>query len=103
MAELSEADKRMMLGANYKEVLEKAQQEGRAKNSGTSFEHRKSKSAATANSARWQSWWSARSLFVSNFYAVSGPSVMLVGVFGIAAMAVSSGWYLHLRKTLRNL
>jgi hypothetical protein len=42
-------------------------------------------------------------LAISNYYAVSGPSVVLVGVFGIAAFFVGAGWYVDLSRNLRKL
>ena len=103
MAELSEKDKRTLLGENYREVLAKAEQEGSVK------------------TARHQDWASAieKSLskqfsaaavmivgaliVVSNYLAVSGPSVMLVGVFGAVIFFAGVGWYWRLRNKLRDL
>jgi uncharacterized membrane protein YgdD (TMEM256/DUF423 family) len=103
MAELSEADKRAMLGDKYKEVLEKAQKEGRAQSSTQQLwasrveKYESNKLSAIAIAVV------GTILFVSNLYAVSGPSVVLVGASGIGALLVGTGWYVFLWRTLRHL
>jgi uncharacterized membrane protein YgdD (TMEM256/DUF423 family) len=103
MAELSEADKRKMLGDKYKEVLEKAQEEGRAQ---TSTEQLWTARVEKCESSKLSAIAIAvvgTILFVSNLYAVSGPSVMLVGVSGVGALVVGVGWYMLLSRNLRHL
>ncbi|HWG04329.1 MAG TPA: hypothetical protein VG271_04880, partial [Beijerinckiaceae bacterium] len=103
MAELSEKDKLTLWGANYKEVLAQAQAEGGA-----------AKTSARATAAKIEKCVNSRFsagalcvvgllLTVSNFYAVSGPSVMLVGLFGIAAFILGMVWYVRLQMTIRQL
>jgi hypothetical protein len=103
VAELSEADKRAILGENYKEVLAKAQEEGRAQSAPQQIW---TAEVDKCNNNKFSALAIAvvgAILFVSNLYAVSGPSVMLVGAFGIAALLGGTGWYAYLWRTLRNL
>ena len=103
MAELSEKDKLTLWGANYKAVLAQAEVEEGAE-----------KTSARATAAKIEKCVNSRFsagalclvgllLTVSNFYAVSGPSVMLVGLFGIAAFILGVVWYVRVQKTIRSL
>jgi hypothetical protein len=103
MADLSEADKRTLLGENYKEVLAQAQAEGRVQSAPKQLwaaqvekcgSNRFSASAITVVGVI---------MLVSNLYAASGPSVMLVSVFAIALILVGGGWFVHIWRTLRKL
>jgi hypothetical protein len=42
-------------------------------------------------------------LFVSNFFALSGPSVMLVGLVGIVGFFSGACWYVLLWTALRRM
>jgi hypothetical protein len=103
MAELSESDKRTMLGENYEEVLAKAQQEGRAKSSTEQLWASRVEKYESNKLTAIAVLVVGVILFVSNLYAVSGPSVMLVGVLGIAALLGGVGWYVLLWRALRHL
>jgi uncharacterized membrane protein len=103
MAALSEADKRAILGDNYQDVLAKAQQEGHAK---TSSEQMKATQIEKCESRKFSAFAImvvGAILIVSNYYAVSGPSVVLVEVLGAVAFCAGAGWYVHLWRTLRRL
>jgi hypothetical protein len=103
MADLSEADKRTLLGENYKEVLAKAQAEGRAQSASTQLwasqvekceSNRFNASAITVVGAV---------MLISNLSAASGPSVMLVSVVAIALLLVGVGWFVLIWRTIRTL
>ena len=103
MADLSEADKITLLGTNYKEVLAKAQLEGRVKTSAGQLWAEQIEKCRSKKFTAVAVTVVGALLAVSNFYAVSGPSVMLVGVFGVAAFLGGIGWYVHLWRTVRKL
>ena len=103
MAELSNADKRAILGEGYEEVLAKAQQEGRAHSSDKQLWAAEVQKCENRQFSAFAITVVGAVLFVSDYYEVSGPSVMLVGAFGIAALIVGIGWYVHLWKALRKL
>jgi hypothetical protein len=103
MAELSEADKRAILGDDYKAVLEKAQREGTAKTPAAQLLASEVEKCGKRQFSAFAIAVVGAILIVSNFYAVSGPSVMLVGILGGLAFFVGVGWYIHLWRTLRKL
>ena len=103
MAELSEADKRTLLGANYKEVLAQAEREGRTKTPAAQLRAEHVEKCKSKKFTAVGVTVVGALLAVSNFYAVSGPSVMLVGVLGVAAFLGGIGWYVHLWRTVRKL
>ena len=103
MAELTEKDKKTLWGENYKEVLAKAQEEGRVqRNPQLIWAAQVDKCANSKLSAVFIMVLGAV-LLVSNLYGVSGPPVMLVNVFAIAALLLGAGWYVHIWRTLRKL
>jgi hypothetical protein len=103
MAALSEADKRAILGDNYQDVLAKAQLEGHAK---TSSEQLKATQIEKCENGKFNAFAImvvGAILVVSNYYAVSGPSVVLVGALGVVALCTGAGWYVYLWRMLRRL
>jgi hypothetical protein len=103
MAELSEKDKRTLFGENYKEVLAQAELEGRVASV------RQRGWAAEIESIESKKFSAVAVMIVgglialSNYFAVSGPSVMLVGLFGVALLLIGVGWYWRLWSRLREL
>jgi len=103
MAELSEKDKITLFGENYREVLAQAQAEGRTDSDLKKLwaiqieKCRSNKFTAGAVTIV------GAILALSEFFAVSGPSVLLVGLAGIAIFFLGIGWYWRLWSTLRRL
>jgi hypothetical protein len=103
MADLSEADKRTLLGENYKEVLAKAQAEGRAQSASTQLWSSKVEKCESNRFSASAIMVVGAIMLVSNIYAASGPSVMLVSVFAIALLLVGAGWFVQIWRALRTL
>ena len=103
MAEMREADKRILWGENYKEVLAKAQEEGRVQAAPKLLWAKQVDKCGNDKLSAVFIIVLGVVLLVSNFYAVSGPSVMLVSVFAAAALVVGVVWYVHIWRTLRKL
>ncbi len=103
MAALSEADKRAILGDNYQEVLAKAQQEGHAKTSSEQLKATQIEKCESRQFSAFAVMVVGAILIVSNYYAVSGPSVVLVGRSARSGFCAGAGWYVHLWRTLRRL
>jgi hypothetical protein len=103
MAELSEKDKRTLFGENYKDVLAQAELEGRVASV------RQRDWAGEIERIESRKFSAAAVMIVgglitgSNYFAVSGPSVMLVGLFGVALLLIGIGWYWRLWSRLREL
>lgn len=83
MADLSEAYNRTLLGENYKEVLAQAQKEGRAQTSAGQLWTEQIEKCGSRKFSAFAVMVVGGLWAVSNFYAVSGPSVVLVGLFGV--------------------
>jgi hypothetical protein len=103
LAELSEKDKKILFGDNYKEVLEKAQQEGSAKSASETLRVSQAEKCRNNKFTAGALMVVGAILTVSNFYSMSGSSVMLVSAFGIAIFLLGAVWYTHNWRTLQRL
>ena len=103
MAELTEKDKRTLWGENYKEVLAKAEKEGHVQVAPEQVWRLQVEKCAGNKLSAVFIMVLGVALLVSDFYAVSGTSIMPLRVFAIAALLVGAGWYVHLWRTLRKL
>jgi hypothetical protein len=103
MADLTEKDKRTLLGDNFREVLEQARAEGRAQSASKVVWASQVEKCGGNKLSAVAIMVVGAILFVSNSYAISGPSVLAIGIAGMAAFLAGVGWYLYLWKTLRKL
>lgn len=103
MAELSEADRRILLGENYKELEAQAEAEGRARGAPEKLWTAQVDKCGNNQFSAFAITVVGLVLFVTNFYAVSGPSLLLVTIFSVVTIIVGVGWYGYLWKTLRQL
>ena len=103
MAELPEKDKRILFGDNYKEVLAKAQEEGLVQSNSQAIVVAQIEKCRNNKFSAIALMIVGALLFVSNFYAVSGPSVLAVGIAGIVIFLLGLVWYVRILQSLRNL
>jgi hypothetical protein len=102
MAELSEDDRRKILGDRYKEIEESAQKKGGARLEDQVKAIRSSKAESQKLNA-FAIGIVGLILLVSNFYAVSGPSLMLVTAIALGLCAAGGAWYARQIFVLRQL
>ncbi len=102
MAELSDDDRRKILGERYKEIEEAA-----LKSSGMLDEDRvrnARKLKAEANKLNALAVGAVGFiLLVSNYYAMSGPSIALVTAFAAALCVIGGAWYARQIIVLRQV
>lgn len=100
MAALSEIDRQKILGDNYKEIETRAQ-----KNSGIIDADRlRAERAAKLDDHKFNAvavFIVGAILLISNWMAVSGPSLLLVTGIALALIALGVVWYVMLVKNLR--
>ena len=102
MAELSEKDRRIILGADYREIEEAAQRASGIKDA----DRERAAAIERAEAQRLNSWafiFVGALLVVSNFYAASGPSSMWTAAFGGALCVIGLGWFWRQALILRRL
>jgi len=102
MAELAEVDREKILGANYREI-ERAAQLASGVQDADRLRAERISSAESSKLNALAIVVVGALLLASNYFAVSGPSVVLVGLFGAALCASGVAWYWRLGTIVRRL
>jgi hypothetical protein len=102
MAELSERDRKAILGERYMEIEQAARKSsGRTDNEQAKAERIDKTEAQKFNAVALVIV--GLILLVSNFYAVSGPSLLFVTGLAIAFCVIGVAWYARIIMVLRQL